>query len=48
MTLTPRATTWRRMGWAGYVAHIGEKEMHTEFWLENLNYRDRLKSSRHK
>lgn len=31
-----RATTWRRMGWAGYVARIGEKETHTEFWLENL------------
>lgn len=43
-----RATTLRRMGWAGYVARIGEKEMHTEFWLENLNERDRLKSSRHK
>jgi hypothetical protein len=36
------------MGWAGHVAHIGEKEMHTEFWLEDLNERDRLKSSRHK
>jgi hypothetical protein len=22
----------RRMGWAGHVAHMGEKEVHTGFW----------------
>jgi hypothetical protein len=38
-----RAITRSRMGWSGYVARIGEKKMHTEFWLENLNEGDRLK-----
>jgi hypothetical protein len=26
---------------AGHVVHMGSVEMHTEFWLEDLNGRDR-------
>jgi hypothetical protein len=27
-----RASNSKRMGWAAYVARMGETKMHTEFW----------------
>jgi hypothetical protein len=32
----------RWMRWTGQVARMGEKKMHTIFWLENLKGRDHL------
>jgi hypothetical protein len=32
----------RKRRWVEYVAHMGRREMHTEFWCGNLNERDRL------
>jgi len=32
----------RRMRWAGYVAHIGERKGVAGFWCENLRERDHL------
>ena len=37
-----RSTLSRRMRWVGNVAPIGEKEVHTGFWWENLRERDHL------
>jgi len=28
--------------WAGHIAFIGERKMHTIFWLDNLMGRDHL------
>jgi hypothetical protein len=33
----------RRMKWAEYVAHMGERRVYTGFWLGNLMERDHLK-----
>jgi hypothetical protein len=30
----------RRMRWAGHVAHMGEREVFTEFWLGGSKGRD--------
>jgi hypothetical protein len=32
----------RKMKWAGHVAHMGNWEMHTVFWLEKLEGRNPL------
>jgi hypothetical protein len=32
----------RRKGGVGYVAHVGRREVHTIFWLENLKGREHL------
>jgi len=32
----------RKIKWVGHVAHMGEREIHTNYWSENLKERDHL------
>jgi hypothetical protein len=34
--INTRVTKLRRVGWAGHVARRERKEMHKQFWWENL------------
>ena len=37
-----RAFKSRRIGWAGYVARMGDREVHTGFWWGDVMERDHL------
>jgi len=37
-----RATKARRMRWAGKVARMGKREMHTKFWSGNFKGREQF------
>jgi hypothetical protein len=37
-----RAIKSRRLTWAGHVARMGEREVHTGFWCENLREENHL------
>ena len=37
-----RAIKSRRIGWAGYVARMGDREVHTGFWWGDVMERDHL------
>ena len=34
-----RVIKYKGMRWAGHVAHMGERKVHTGFWLRNLKKR---------